>query len=171
MNYNDTRPHPKWCFMRGISLPPPYFRLLKYHNSPSLLGRQQGEQQWQRLAKVEADLSQFRSEAEARVWGSKLGWAHSFISFIIITILFNSSVRNRWHRGVDGFHSSYQGHPSVFLKGRLCWAESPGLGTQQPLTPERTPWNRPMSGQGPGGLQLWGICFVGRMRRSLICRM
>ncbi|CAJ1409515.1 unnamed protein product [Effrenium voratum] len=28
--------------------------------------RQQGEQQWQRLAKVEADLSQFRSEAEAQ---------------------------------------------------------------------------------------------------------
>ena len=29
-----TRPHPKWWFMWGISLQPPYFRLVKYCNSP-----------------------------------------------------------------------------------------------------------------------------------------
>ena len=35
VNYNDlTQPHPKWWFMWGIAPQPPYFRLVKYHNSP-----------------------------------------------------------------------------------------------------------------------------------------
>ena len=37
VNYNDLRPpHSKWWFMWGIAPQPPYFRLLKYYNSPRL---------------------------------------------------------------------------------------------------------------------------------------
>ena len=41
---------------------------------PETISRQQGEQQWQRLAALEAELSKFRSEAEAREsWGLGVG--------------------------------------------------------------------------------------------------
>ena len=38
VNYNDlTRPHPKWWVMWEITPQPPYFRLVKYYNSPRLV--------------------------------------------------------------------------------------------------------------------------------------
>ena len=40
VNYNDlTRPHPKWWLMWGIAAQLPYFRLVKYYNSPRKRGR------------------------------------------------------------------------------------------------------------------------------------
>ena len=39
VNYGDlARPHPKWWFMWGIAPQAPYFRLVKYHNSPIFWG-------------------------------------------------------------------------------------------------------------------------------------
>ena len=38
VNYNDlTRPHPKWWFMWEIAPKPPYFRLVKYYDSPRVM--------------------------------------------------------------------------------------------------------------------------------------
>ena len=38
VNYNDTRPHRNWWFMWGVAPQPPYFRLVKYYNSPRISG-------------------------------------------------------------------------------------------------------------------------------------
>ena len=39
MNYDNlTGPHPKWWFMWGDAPQPPYFRLVKYYDSPRSYG-------------------------------------------------------------------------------------------------------------------------------------
>ena len=47
VSYKDpTRPHPKWWFMLGVAPKAPYFRLVKYYNSPRSVSWLEIELHW-----------------------------------------------------------------------------------------------------------------------------